>query len=258
MKSLVDIDISNKNLVVRVDMNVPIRDKKIQDPTRIKACLPTINYALEKNCKVLLISHLGRPAEGTREDKFSLAPVSEYLSDILDEPVSLEKDMSNTDIFKSGPRVKVLENIRFYKGEKNNDSELGKSLGLLGDVYVFDAFGTSHRKQASTYEAIIQSKEACAGFLLKNEVEALNKSLQNPPKPNIAIIGGAKVSSKLGLIKNLKDKTDFIIVGGGITNTFLKASGHEVGSSLVEDSMLDIAREILESGKVLLPSRVIV
>ena len=258
MKNLVDIDISNKNLVVRVDMNVPIRNKKIQDPTRIKACLPTINYALEKNCKVLLISHLGRPTEGTREDKFSLAPVSEYLSDILDEPVSLEKDMSNTEIFKSGPRVKVLENIRFYKGEKNNDSELGKSLGLLGDIYVFDAFGTSHRKQASTYEAIIQSKEACAGFLLKNEVEALNKSLQNPPKPNIAIIGGAKVSSKLGLINNLKDKTDFIIVGGGITNTFLKASGHEVGSSLVEDSMLDIAREILESGKVLLPSRVIV
>ena len=258
MKSLVDIDISNKNLVVRVDMNVPIGDKKIQDPTRIKACLPTINYALEKNCKVLLISHLGRPTEGSTEDKYSLEPVSEYLSEILDEPVSLEKDISNTEIFKSGPRVKVLENIRFYKGEKTNSSELGKNLGLLGDVYVFDAFGTSHRKQASTYEAIIQSKESCAGFLLKNEVEALNKSLQNPPKPNLAIIGGAKVSSKLGLINNLKDKTDFIIVGGGITNTFLKASGHEVGSSLVEDSMLDIAKEILESGKVLLPSRVIV
>ena len=258
MKSLVDIDISNKNLVVRVDMNVPIRDKKIQDPTRIKACLPTINYALEKNCKVLLISHLGRPTEGSTEDKYSLEPVSEYLSEILDEPVSLEKDISNTEIFKSGPRVKVLENIRFYKGEKTNSSELGKNLGLLGDVYVFDAFGTSHRKQASTYEAIIQSKESCAGFLLKNEVEALNKSLQNPPKPNLAVIGGAKVSSKLGLINNLKDKTDFIIVGGGITNTFLKASGHEVGSSLVEDSMLDIAKEIFESGKVLLPSRVIV
>ena len=258
MNRLSDLNISNQNLVIRVDMNVPIEDGVVTDSTRILACMPTIKFALKNNAKVLLVTHLGRPIEGTFDKKFSLKPVANEVTKILDREVDLIDDLDSAKIFNGSSDIQILENIRFFEGEKSNCNKLGNLLSSLGDIYVFDAFGTSHRKQASTYEAIIQSKEACAGFLLKNEVEALNKSLQNPPKPNIAIIGGAKVSSKLGLIKNLKDKTDFIIVGGGITNTFLKASGHEVGSSLVEDSMLDIAREILESGKVLLPSRVIV
>ena len=254
--NLSSFDLTGKRVLLRVDFNIPIRDDEILNDERMVRALPTIEYLLEHAESLRIITHRGRPQEsGKIQPEFSVKPIAKRLSQLLDIPIPIANSLEDLD---QAAKIVMLENIRFFNGEKNNSEELAKQLGKSSDIYIMDAFGTAHRKQASTYEAIIQSKESCAGFLLKNEVEALNKSLQNPPKPNLAIIGGAKVSSKLGLINNLKDKTDFIIVGGGITNTFLKASGYEVGSSLVEDSMLDIAKEILESGKVLLPSRVIV
>ena len=257
MKSLVELNITGKNLVIRVDMNVPIKNGVIKDLTRIKACLPSIEYALANNCKVLLVSHLGRPIEGKTDKVFSLSPVAEALSSILDEPVQLINSPDSPDIFNTKNKVQLLENIRFFSGEMSNNSSLGKLLGCMGDIYVFDAFGTAHRKQASTHAAILSSKDSCGGILLKQEIESLNRAMLNAPSPYLAIIGGAKVSSKLGLINTLNKKADSIIVGGGIANTFLKASGYEVGTSLVEDSMLDIASNMLKENKILLPSMVV-
>ena len=257
MKSLVELNITGKNLVIRVDMNVPIKNGVIKDLTRIKACLPSIEYALANNCKVLLVSHLGRPIEGKTDKVFSLSPVAEALSSILDEPVQLINSPDSDDIFNTKNKVQLLENIRFFSGEMSNNSSLGKLLGCMGDIYVFDAFGTAHRKQASTHAAILSSKDSCGGILLKQEIESLNRAMLNAPSPYLAIIGGAKVSSKLGLINTLNKKADSIIVGGGIANTFLKASGYEVGTSLAEDSMLDIASNMLKENKILLPSMVV-
>ena len=257
MKSLVELNITGKNLVIRVDMNVPIKNGVIKDLTRIKACLPSIEYALANNCKVLLVSHLGRPIEGKTDKVFSLSPVAEALSSILDEPVQLINSPDSDDIFNTKNKVQLLENIRFFSGEMSNNSSLGKLLGCMGDIYVFDAFGTAHRKQASTHAAILSSKDSCGGILLKQEIESLKRAMLNAPSPYLAIIGGAKVSSKLGLINTLNKKADSIIVGGGIANTFLKASGYEVGTSLVEDSMLDIASNMLKENKILLPSMVV-
>ena len=257
MKSLVELNITGKNLVIRVDMNVPIKNGVIKDLTRIKACLPSIEYALANNCKVLLVSHLGRPIEGKTDKVFSLSPVAEALSSILDEPVQLINSPDSDDIFNTKNKVQLLENIRFFSGEMSNNSSLGKLIGCMGDIYVFDAFGTAHRKQASTHAAILSSKDSCGGILLKQEIESLNRAMLNAPSPYLAIIGGAKVSSKLGLINTLNKKADSIIVGGGIANTFLKASGYEVGTSLVEDSMLDIASNMLKENKILLPSMVV-
>ena len=257
MKSLVELNITGKNLVIRADMNVPIKNGVIKDLTRIKACLPSIEYALANNCKVLLVSHLGRPIEGKTDKVFSLSPVAEALSSILDEPVQLINSPDSDDIFNTKNKVQLLENIRFFSGEMSNNSSLGKLLGCMGDIYVFDAFGTAHRKQASTHAAILSSKDSCGGILLKQEIESLNRAMLNAPSPYLAIIGGAKVSSKLGLINTLNKKADSIIVGGGIANTFLKASGYEVGTSLAEDSMLDIASNMLMENKILLPSMVV-
>lgn len=257
MKSLVELNITGKNLVIRADMNVPIKNGVIKDLTRIKACLPSIEYALANNCKVLLVSHLGRPIEGKTDKVFSLSPVAEALSSILDEPVQLINSPDSDDIFNTKNKVQLLENIRFFSGEMSNNSSLGKLLGCMGDIYVFDAFGTAHRKQASTHAAILSSKDSCGGILLKQEIESLNRAMLNAPSPYLAIIGGAKVSSKLGLINTLNKKADSIIVGGGIANTFLKASGYEVGTSLAEDSMLDIASNMLKENKILLPSMVV-
>ena len=238
-------------------MNVPIKDGVILDSTRIKACLPTINYALKKNAKVLLISHLGRPIEGKFEEKLSLKPVAECLSKILNLSCELIEKPESKDIFKGKSNLQVLENIRFFEGEKDNCHDLGSKLANLGDLYVFDAFGTAHRKQASTYAAIEKATNACAGLLLEKENKYLTRALNNFDKPFIAVIGGAKVSSKLKLLKHINSVADHIIVGGGIANTFLKAAGFNIGKSLVEDSMISIAKEILESGKVVLPKNVV-
>ena len=258
MINLSSLDINKKNLVIRVDMNVPINnDGNVLDATRIEACIPTINYAIANNSKVLLVSHLGRPTEGNFEEKFSLKPVAEKLQQILNKPVELIKDLDSDSIFKSETNIQVLENIRFFEGEKGNCQSLGKDLASLGDIYVFDAFGTAHREQASTHAAIENASSACAGLLLEKENEFLTKALDNYQSPYVAVIGGAKVSTKLELIKYINTVADKIIVGGGIANTFIKASGLNIGRSLVEDSMIDIAKSIFEQGKIILPTTVV-
>ena len=258
MINLSSLDINKKNLVIRVDMNVPINnDGNVLDATRIEACIPTINYAIANNSKVLLVSHLGRPTEGNFEEKFSLKPVAEKLQKILNKPVELIKDLDSDSIFKSETNIQVLENIRFFEGEKGNCQSLGKDLASLGDIYVFDAFGTAHREQASTHAAIENASTACAGLLLEKENEFLTKALDNYQSPYVAVIGGAKVSTKLELIKYINTVADKIIVGGGIANTFIKASGLNIGRSLVEDSMIDIAKSIFEQGKIILPNTVV-
>ena len=257
MINLSSIDIENKNLVVRVDMNVPMEDGHILDATRIEACIPTINYALKNNAKILLISHLGRPTEGSFEEKFSLKPVAKHLSNIINKTCKLISSLESDEIFDGESNVQLLENIRFFKGEKENCKDLGNKLASLGDIYVFDAFGTAHREQASTHSAIKSAPIACAGLLLEKENEFLFQALNKYEKPYIAVIGGAKVSTKLGLIKHISGVADHIIVGGGIANTFLKASGFNVGKSLIEDSMIDVAKEILKQGKIVLPTTVI-
>jgi len=257
MINLSSLEIKNKNLVIRVDMNVPILGGKVLDTTRITACIPTINYALENNAKILLVSHLGRPTESVFEDKFSLKPVAACLSEIIDESVEVVDQLDSKKIFNSASRVQIIENIRFFKGEKDNSDELGSILGSLGHIYVFDAFGTAHRKQASTHSAIKHASIACAGLLMEKENGFLSQALNVDDRPYLAVIGGAKVSTKLELIKHISDVADHIIVGGGIANTFLKASGKNIGTSLVEDSMLDVAKNILNDKKIILPERVV-
>ena len=257
MINLSSLEIKNKNLVIRVDMNVPISGGKVLDTTRITACIPTINYALKNNAKILLVSHLGRPTESVFEDQFSLKPVAACLSEIIDESVEVVDQLDSKKIFNSASRVQILENIRFFKGEKDNSDELGSILGSLGHIYVFDAFGTAHRKQASTHSAIKHASIACAGLLMEKENSFLSQALNVDDRPYLAVIGGAKVSTKLELIKHISDVADHIIVGGGIANTFLKASGKNIGTSLVEDSMLDVAKNILNHKKIILPKRVV-
>ena len=257
MNRLSDLNISNQNLVIRVDMNVPIEDGVVTDNTRILACMPTIKFALKSNAKILLVTHLGRPKEDTFDKKFSLKPVATEVSKILDHEVDLINDLDSTKIFNGSSDIQILENIRFFEGEKSNCNKLGKSLSSLGDIYVFDAFGTSHREQSSTHSAILNSNLSCAGLLLEKEIDSLTKALNESQNPYTAIIGGAKVSTKLELIKNINSKADHIIVGGGIANTFLKAAGHEIGMSLCEESMVGIAKELLNDGKIILPDTVI-
>ena len=257
MINLSSLEIKNKNLVIRVDMNVPISGGKVLDATRITACIPTINYALKNNAKILLVSHLGRPTESVFEDQFSLKPVAACLSEIIDESVEVVDQLDSKKIFNSASRVQILENIRFFKGEKDNSDELGSILGSLGHIYVFDAFGTAHRKQASTHSAIKHASIACAGLLMEKENSFLSQALNVDDRPYLAVIGGAKVSTKLELIKHISNVADHIIVGGGIANTFLKASGKNIGTSLVEDSMLDVAKNILNQKKIILPKRVV-
>ena len=257
MINLSSLDLNNKNLVIRVDMNVPIKQGYVLDSTRIKACLSTIEYALENNAKVLLISHLGRPIEGNFEEEFSLKPVANELSKIINMDVELIDTLESDKIFKSSSNIQVLENIRFFEGEKENSQELGNKLGSLGDIYVFDAFGTAHREQASTHAAIMNAPIACSGLLLEKEENFLSQALKKYERPYVAIIGGAKVSTKLELIKHINEVADHIIVGGGIANTFIKSSGLNVGNSLTEESMLEIAKSILDKGKIILPNRVL-
>jgi phosphoglycerate kinase len=258
MIKLSSLDLNNKNLVIRVDMNVPIKDGDVLDSTRIEACLSTIEYALENNAKVLLISHLGRPIEGNFEEEFSLKPVANELSKIINMDVELIDTLESNKIFKSSSNIQVLENIRFFQGEKENSQDLGNKLGSLGDIYVFDAFGTAHREQASTHAAIMNAPIACSGLLLEKEENFLSQALKKYERPYVAIIGGAKVSTKLELIKHINEVADHIIVGGGIANTFIKSSGLNVGNSLTEESMLEIAKSILDKGKIILPNRVLI
>ena len=257
MRLLKDQDLSNKNVVVRLDLNVPIQDKQIIDSTRIISSVPTIKYLVNKNCKVLLTSHLGRPEEGKFDQDFSMSPVAEKLSEILNHEIDLIDSLDSSDIFNT-TQIQLLENLRFLIGEKDNNEKLGNQLANKGDVYIFDAFGTAHRKQASTHSAIQQAKFSCAGLLLEKEINSLNKALTSIENPFTAVIAGSKISTKLELIAHLNSKADFIIVGGGIANTFLKSQGFNVGESLVENDMIEIAKELFNSGKIILPNKVIV
>ena len=257
MRLLKDQDLSNKNVVVRLDLNVPIQDKQIIDSTRILCSVPTIKYLVDKNCKVLLTSHLGRPEEGKFDQEFSMSPVAEKLSEILNHEIDLIDSLESSDIFNT-TQIQLLENLRFLIGEKDNNEKLGNQLANKGDVYIFDAFGTAHRKQASTHSAIQQAKFSCAGLLLEKEINSLNKALTSIENPFTAVIAGSKISTKLELIAHLNSKADFIVVGGGIANTFLKSQGFDVGESLVENDMIEIAKELFNSGKIILPNKVIV
>ena len=257
MRLLKDQDLSNKNVVVRLDLNVPIQDKQIIDSTRIISSVPTIKYLVDKNCKVLLTSHLGRPEEGKFDHDFSMSPVAKKLSEILNHEIDLIDSLDSSDIFNT-TQIQLLENLRFLIGERDNNEKLGNQLANKGDVYIFDAFGTAHRKQASTHSAIQQAKFSCAGLLLEKEINSLNKALTSIENPFTAVIAGSKISTKLELIAHLNSKADFIVVGGGIANTFLKSQGFNVGESLVENAMIETAKELFNSGKIILPNKVIV
>ena len=255
MRKLGDTDVLNKTIALRVDLNVPVKDGKVLDDTRILAVIPTLKYLQKQNSKTVLISHFGRPQAGLIESKFSLLPVAQRLGEILNKEIPLFASLDDVNFHKD---ISMIENIRFLPGELNNNLELSRTLSNLADVYVFDAFGTSHRSHASTYGAIHAAHSSCSGFLLEDEISALKKATESMDSPTLSIVGGSKVSSKLEVIKNLLQISDEVLTGGGITNTFLKAQGNNIGISLCEDSMLSQAKELFESDKILLPDEVVV
>ena len=255
MRKLGDTDVLNKTIALRVDLNVPVKDGKVLDDSRILAVIPTLKYLQKQNSKTVLISHFGRPQAGVIESKFSLLPVAQRLGEILNKEIPLFASLDDVNFHKD---ISMIENIRFLPGELNNNLELSSTLSNLADVYVFDAFGTSHRSHASTYGAIHAAHSSCSGFLLEDEISALKKATESMDSPTLSIVGGSKVSSKLEVIKNLLQISDEVLTGGGITNTFLKAQGNNIGISLCEDSMLSQAKELFESDKILLPDEVVV
>lgn len=250
-KTLRDIDVHGKRVLVRVDYNVPIKDGKVGDDTRIRAAMPTLNYLLEHSAAVILCSHLGRP-KGGPDPKFSLKPVAEYLSKLMGKQVFFAEDCVGAatealaKALKPGD-VLLLENTRFHPEEEKNDLILAKQMAALADVYVNDAFGSAHRAHSST-EGVARFLPAVAGFLMEKEIQYLGQAIADPKKPFIAILGGAKISDKIGVIKNLLNKADQVLIGGGMANTFFKAEGYPVADSLVEDEALDTARELVTLG----------
>ncbi len=244
---MTDIDLSGKRVLIREDLNVPVADGAVTSDARIQAALPTIKAALAANAAVMLVSHLGRPTEGQPEEKFSLRPVADHLSKLLGQDVALVADWIDGINVEPGCAV-LLENVRFLVGEKACDEALARKMAALCDVFVMDAFGTAHRAQASTYGVAEFAPVACAGPLLARELEALGKAMTNPARPFVAIVGGSKVSTKLTVLDALAGMVDSLIVGGGIANTFIAAAGHEVGKSLHEPDMLDIARNLAVAG----------
>jgi phosphoglycerate kinase len=240
---MTDLDLKGKRVLIREDLNVPLKDGKVASDVRIKASLPTIKHAMEAGAKVRLMSHLGRPKEGEFDPKASLAPVAEHLEKLLGKPVKLVKNWLDGIDMADG-EVVLCENVRFNKGEKKNDDELSKKMAALCDVYVMDAFGTAHRAQASTHGVAKYAPVACAGPLLAGELEALGKALDNPARPMVAIVGGSKVSTKLTVLESLSKVVDQLIVGGGIANTFIAAAGHNVGKSLYEADLVEEAKKL--------------
>ena len=243
-----DLDLNNKTVLIRQDLNVPISDGSVSNDARIRASLPTIEMALEAGARVLLMSHLGRPTEGKYETKYSLAPVADRLAELLGKKITLQKQWLD-GVPASAGQIVLCENVRFNQGEKANSSELSKRMAALCDVYVMDAFGTAHRAHASTCGVTEFAKEVCAGPLLSAELDALGKALDKPTKPIVAIVGGSKVSTKLTVLDALSSKVDQLIVGGGIANTFIAAAGHSVGESLYENELLDQAKQLSESAR---------
>jgi phosphoglycerate kinase len=262
-KTVKDIDVKNKKVLVRVDFNVPLKDGKVNDDTRIRAALPTIQYLLDNQAAVISCSHLGRPKDGV-DPQYSLKPVADYLQTLIPQKVFFAKDCIGpvakqaADALESG-QVLVLENTRFHAEEKKNDPGMAKQLASLADIFVNDAFGSAHRAHAST-AGVADYLPAVAGFLMEKEIQYLGQAIENPERPFIAILGGAKVSDKIGVIRNLLKKADEVLIGGGMANTFFKAQGYPVGDSLVEDDVLDVARELVKDGsnKLRLPVDVVI
>ncbi len=257
-----ELNLTDKVVLIREDLNVPIKNGKVTSDARLQASLPTIKLALEKGAAVIVCSHLGRPTEGNPEAVYSLAPVADYLTDKLSTSVSLNRDYLTQGVSIKAGEVVLLENVRFNEGEKKNDATLAKKYADLCDVFVMDAFGTAHRAQAST-EGVTQAmrqvdKTVCAGPLLAAELDALSLALETPAQPMLAIVGGSKVSTKLEVLHSLAEVCSQIIVGGGIANTFLAAQGHSVGASLYEADLVDTAREIMDKTEILLPEQVVV
>ena len=259
---MADVDLNGKRVLIREDLNVPVKEGKVTSDARIRAALPTIKLALEKGAKVMVMSHLGRPTEGEYDEAFSLAPVVNYLNDALEQTVRLEKDyLEGVDVADN--EVVVFENVRFNAGEKKNDEALSKKLAALCDVYVMDAFGTAHRAQASTHGVGLFADVACAGPLLAAELDALGKALDNPARPLVAIVGGSKVSTKLTVLDSLSKVVDQLVTGGGIANTFIAAAGHPVGKSLFEADLIDEANKLsaaakANNGEIPVPTDVVV
>ncbi|EMJ7589370.1 phosphoglycerate kinase [Serratia marcescens] len=252
---MTDLDLAGKRVLIRSDLNVPVKDGKVTSDARIRASLPTIEAALKQGARVMVTSHLGRPTEGEYNEEFSLLPVVNYLKDRLKSPVRLAKDYLDGVDVAEGELV-VLENVRFNKGEKKDDETLSKKYAALCDVYVMDAFGTAHRAQASTHGVGKFAPVACAGPLLSAELEALGKALGNPARPMVAIVGGSKVSTKLTVLDSLSKIADQLIVGGGIANTFVAAQGNNVGQSLYEPDLIPNAQKLLETCDIPVPTDV--
>jgi phosphoglycerate kinase len=255
MRKLGDTDVFNKTVALRVDLNVPVKDGRVLDDTRILAITQTLNYLKQQKSKTVLISHFGRPEPGIHDEKFSLFPVAKRLEEIFNTRVPLFQTLKDVNFDND---ISLVENIRFLSGEIDNDHHLSSQLSDLADVYIFDAFGTSHRCHASTFGAINSSDTSCAGLLLEEETNALIKAMDSKETPTLSIVGGSKVSSKLEVIKSLLHVSNEVLTGGGITNTFLKASGNNVGASLYEDSMIEHAKDLLATKKILLPEVVVV
>ncbi|HFD0317302.1 phosphoglycerate kinase [Serratia marcescens] len=252
---MTDLDLAGKRVLIRSDLNVPVKDGKVTSDARIRASLPTIEAALKQGARVMVTSHLGRPTEGEYNEEFSLLPVVNYLKDHLKSPVRLAKDYLDGVDVAEGELV-VLENVRFNKGEKKDDETLSKKYAALCDVYVMDAFGTAHRAQASTHGVGKFAPVACAGPLLSAELDALGKALGNPARPMVAIVGGSKVSTKLTVLDSLSKIADQLIVGGGIANTFVAAQGNNVGQSLYEPDLIPNAQKLLETCDIPVPTDV--
>lgn len=262
-KTIEDVDVKGKRVLVRVDFNVPIEDGKVGDDTRIQAALPTIRYLLDHGAAVILMSHLGRP-KGEPKPELSLRPVAEYLDKLLDQPVKFAEDCLGPKAEEAAQKLEpgqvlLLENTRFHPEEKKNDPAMAKQLAGLADLYVNDAFGSAHRAHAST-TGVADYLPAVAGFLMEKEIKYLGEAIANPERPFVAILGGAKVSDKIGVIQNLLEKADQLLIGGGMANTFFKAQGYPVGESLVEDDVLDTARQLVKKDdkKLRLPIDVVI
>jgi len=246
---LTDLDLRGKRVLIRSDLNVPVKDGKVTSDARITASLPTFNHCLKAGARVMVMSHLGRPTEGEYSEENSLKPVAEDLSKKLGKPVRLIKDWIDGGFEVAAGELVLLENVRFNKGEKKNVEETAKKYAKLCDVFVMDAFGTAHRAQASTHGVAQFAPVACAGLLLTEELEALTKALLNPKRPMVAIVGGSKVSTKLTVLESLSEKVDQLVVGGGIANTFLAAVGNKIGKSLAETDLIPTAKNLMEKMK---------
>jgi phosphoglycerate kinase len=248
IKRMVDLDLAGKRVLIRQDLNVPIKNGKVTSDIRIQASVPTIEKALAAGAAVIVMSHLGRPEEGKFDEESSMKPVAERLQSLLGKPIRLEKDWLDGIAIQPG-EVVLCENVRFNVGEKKNNDDLGKKMAALCDVFVMDAFGTAHRAEASTHSVAKFAPIACAGPLLSNELDALGKALKTPTKPLVAIVGGSKVSTKLTVLKSLSEKVDQLIVGGGIANTFIAAMGFPVGKSLYEPDLIEEAKRLIADAK---------